>query len=182
MLFQELSKLKRQSIMTSIVLVAAGVLLMIWPEKYVVALINALGAALVVIATVMVLDFLSSNKAMIQFVYLTGALILGIAGIAVLLFDIDVLNVLSWLFGVILIIDGLNSTMNALIFARRSGRKGWGVLIPLSLLLIVCGVILVINPWWRTTGDLLKVIGLMILLSSIVSILRLIWIWPIKSE
>lgn len=182
MLFQELSKLKRSSIMTSIVLVAAGVLFMIWPEKYVGALIDAVGAILVVAATVMVLDFLGSNKTLIHFVYLTGALILGIAGTAVLLFDLDVLHVLSWLFGAILIVDGANSLMNTLIYARRAGRKGWWVLVPLSLLLVVCGVILVINLWWKTAGSLLNAIGLMLLLSSIVSILRLIWNWPIKSE
>lgn len=182
MLFQELSKLRLTSIMTSIVLVAAGILLMIWPDRYVVALINAIGAVLIVIATVMVMDFLSSNKSLIQFVLLSAALVIGIAGTAVLLFDIDVLNVLSWLFGVILIVDGVNSLLIAFVFARRSGRKGWGILVPLSLLLVACGVILVINPWWKETGILMKVIGLMILLSSLVSIMRTIWVWPIKSE
>jgi uncharacterized membrane protein HdeD (DUF308 family) len=182
MLFQELSKLKRNSIMTSVVLVAAGILFMIWPEKYVIALVNALGSIMVVSAMVMIMDFLGSEKSVMNFVYLSCALVLGIGGTAVLLFDVDVLNVLSWLFGIILIVDGFNSLLNAFIYARRSGRDGWWILIPLSLLLVICGIILVANPWWKSTWSILKAIGFMLLLSSVVSIVRLVWVWPIKSE
>ena len=167
--------------MRSIITLVAGVLLLIWPEFYINALINGVGAILVVIATVGVLNFLSSNKALIHFVYLTGFLVLGVVGIAVLLFELNAFYVLTVIFGTYLVLDGISSIMNALIFSRRSGLKGWWILIPLSLGLIACGVIIFLNIWWDTPGELLKVIGLMVLYSSAVSIMRLIWLWPIKN-
>ena len=59
----------------------------------------------------------------------------------------------------------------------------WGpVLLILSALLLLFGLIIIINPFWDTPGALLKIIGLMIIFTAIVSALRLIWIWPIRSE
>ena len=52
----------------------------------------------------------------------------------------------------------------------------------LSLLLIAAGVILFINPWWNTTDSLMKVIGCAIFFSSVVSAIRLFWMWPLKNE
>ena len=42
--------------------------------------------------------------------------------------------------------------------------------------------IVLINPWWSEPTKLFDVIGGMLLFSSVVSIVRLIYIWPIKAE
>ena len=81
-----------------------------------------------------------------------------------------------------LILSGIGNILNAFLYAKRSGRKGWWILVVLAAALIVCGVLIFINPWWKSFGYFFKVIGGMMLFSSVVSILRLIWIWPIKSE
>ena len=52
--------------------------------------------------------------------------------------------------------------------------------LKLGMLLIFFGVIKLINPWWKTPGELMTVTGWMIVASAAVSALRLIWIWPIK--
>ena len=67
-------------------------------------------------------------------------------------------------------------------YARRSQRKGWWVLTILSVLLMIAGVILFVNPWWNTTDSLMKVIGCTIFFSSIVSAIRLIWTWLLRKE
>ena len=54
--------------------------------------------------------------------------------------------------------------------------------IALSLLLIAGGLMILINPWWNETARLFDVIGVMLLFSSLVGIVRLIIIWPIKDE
>ena len=61
--------------------------------------------------------------------------------------------------------------------------KAWGVrLIALILGLIVCGLVVLINPWWSEPTKLFDVIGVMLLFSSVVSIVRLVLVWPIKGE
>ena len=182
MLFQELNRLKWNTVMSSIVLMTAGILMVICPGEYVTTMIEMLGAVLLILTVLGVLDFISSNKALIHYIYLTGWLIVGIAGCAVLVFEIDALYAISWIFGIFLILIGVGNIVSALSYARRAGRRGWWILIPLSLMQVAAGLIVLLNPWWDAPENLFKVVGVMILFSSLISILRLIWGWPLKAE
>ena len=181
MLFQELGKLKRSSIMTSIILMAVGILMIICPPRYIDTLVSALGYGMVTLAAVMVMDFLSSRKVLMNYIYLTGALLLALLGIAVLTLD-DIVRVLGIVFGLVLIGTGVISIVRAWMFARRAERKNWWVLALLSAVMVVSGLLLLINPWWKEINHLFDVIGCMLLYSAAVSIVRLIFLWPIKGE
>ena len=66
MLFQEMGKIKRSWIMTSIIFMAVGIIMLISPERYVNMLIAMLGYILIIFATVMALDFIVSKKVLIK--------------------------------------------------------------------------------------------------------------------
>ena len=182
MLFQELGKLKRSSIMTSIILAAVGVLMIICPRQYVNALVSTLGCGMLVFAAVMLLDFISGKKTLMNYVYFTGALILALLGVAIVVFETDVVKVIGLVFGLVLVGDGIVGIVNAWMYARRAGRKGWWVLIVLNVIMILCGLIVLVNPWWNEPTMLFDVIGGMLLCSSIVRIVRLFYLWPIRTE
>ena len=167
--------------MTSVILMAVGILMLICPERYVSLLVVAAGYGLLILATVMGLEFLSSKKVLINYVYLTGSLLIGILGAAVLFYRKDVLQVLGLIFGIFLVVEGLNELFNTWKYARRAQRSGWWVLILLSLLLIASGIVILTNPWWDTPGSLMKVIGAMMLFSSAVGIVHVVLIWPFKN-
>ena len=90
--------------------------------------------------------------------------------------------IIGIVFGLILISDGIITIINTSLYVRRAQRKGWWILILLSVLMIAGGLAILINPWWNETTELFFVIGVMLLFSSLVSIVRLIIIWPIKDE
>ena len=182
MIFQELSKIKRQMIMSSIVLMALGVLMIICPQRYMISMIGAIGSIMLVFAILGILEYLDSKRSVISYIKLTASMIIGIVGIAILLFEIHSLYAISVLFGVVLILTGVGNFLNAFIYAKRSGRQGWWIMIILSLMLVGCGVIIILHPYWNTMAGLYRAIGVMLLFSALVSILHLIWIWPIKSE
>lgn len=182
MLFEELGRLKRNSIMLAVILAAVGIVMVICPETYIGFLIGALGVVMLIAAVVLVLDFISSKKALLNFVMLTLALVLAIIGTMILIAEINTLYAIAWIFGILLIISGLHSLFHTLTFARRSGRKGWGVLVPLSLLTVIAGVVIIWNPWWSIPSDLMMIIGWTVVYAAVVSALRLIWIWPIKDK
>ena len=181
MLFQELSKIKRSSIMTSIILVAIGIVMIMCPARYVESLVSVLGYVMVVAAVVMMLNFISAKKSLINYIKLVGALIILLLGISVLVFT-NIVLIIGIVFGLVLLCDGIITIINTLRFVRRAQRKGWWVLILLSVLMILAGLVILVNPWWNEPTKLFDVIGVMLLFSSLVSIVRLIIIWPIKDE
>ena len=113
----------------------------------------------------------------------TGALILAIVGVCVLIFSSDnMIKVLAWLFGFLIILDGLRTLLHSFTFARRSHRKAWWVLTIISALMMVGGVMLFVNPWFAEIESLKRVIGGTVLFSALASGLRLIWTWPIRNK
>ena len=181
MLFQELGKMKRTWIMRSIILIAIGIIMIMCPVRYMGLLISALGYVLLVWATTIGLDFLSGKKVLINYIYLTGGVVVGLLGLFVLVERRDILPMMSLLFGLILIAEGLYSLFNAFIYARRAGRTAWWVLAILSVLTIIFGVLLLINLWWNSTVSLKIAIGEMMLFSSVVNIIRVILTWPFRN-
>lgn len=181
MLFESLDKLKRNSIMSAILLIALGAIIIICPEKWIPSLMLVFGYALVVISIVMMLNFFNGTKSLMEYLKFSGALILCIVGVCVLVFREDIVRVLAWLFGFLLILDGGRTMIHSFTYARRSRRKGWWVLTILSLLLIAIGILIFANPVWDTPDKLMKVIGYAVLFSAIVSGVRLIWTWPLRN-
>ena len=182
MLFESLDKLKRNSLLSAILLTALGAIVLICPEKNVPLLTLVFGYGLIVVALVMMLNFMSSKKSLMDYAKFIVAIVLCIVGICVLVFKDQLLRVLAWLFGFFLILDGARTMFHSFAYARRSKRKGWWVLTILSVLLIAAGIIIFVNPWWDTPAMLMKVIGCAILFSAIISGIRLIWTWPLRNS
>ena len=182
MLFQELNKLKRSSVITSVILMALGLAMVICPARYVDSLIAAMGYLMLIVAGVMVLDYLESKKALFNTIFLFLAIALGILGLSVLVFNEYVLKIIGGIFGVVLIFQGIEMFYNAVMYVRPSGRKAWWFLAFLALVLLAMGVLIFLNPFWDTPKVLLMVIGVALLFDALITMLRTIWTWPIKAE
>ena len=180
MLFQSLDKLKRQSILAAILMMALGVVMLICPESY-DTLVVTVGYGMIIFALVEMLEFIVSKKALIHYIIFTGALFIAILGVFILIYNQDLLKALGWLFGFVLVQDSLFTLLNALLFARRSNRKGWWMLIIFAIVLMALGVLIFLNPWWDSPTLLMRIIGGALLFSAFVSTLRLIWVWPFKN-
>ena len=181
MLFQALSKLKQKSVMTAIMMVALGLTLVIWPGEYVSTLMSIVSGVLIIASMIMIMNYIDSSKNLMSYLLLSAALAIGIVGMLVMVFNVNTINAIAWIFGLLLGIDGLHSLVHTLMYARRSGRRGWWLLIPVSLIILLFGLLVICHPWWNTPDTLIHAIGWMIVGSSVVSIVRLILTWPIKN-
>ena len=81
-----------------------------------------------------------------------------------------------------MMLDGIRTLCYSITYARRAQRSSWWILGVLAVALIVCAVILFVNPWWNTPEMLMKVIGCVLLFSAVVSIIRLIMTWSRNTE
>lgn len=182
MIYEKLSKFKRDAILAAAILMAIGVVLVLCPENYITPLLNVVGAVMLVAATVMVMEFVSGKKSAAGFIKLAVGLFLAVIGCVVMLFETNTIYALAWIFGIYLMFEGVRSIVSSVMFARRSGRRGWQVLIVLGAILILMGLFIVINPWWGDSFILVNIIGWTIMFSSVVNALRLIWVWPFKNR
>lgn len=182
MLFNSLSKLKRTMVMMIIFLLFVGLTMFVVPVSYIPVMGKALGFCFLVLAILKILDFISSKKAMINYIGLTLGLLAGLFGI--LLFSINglFLTLLNWLTGTLPILCGIVGLYHALTYARRSGRKGWWFLIILNCLLLLFGTILFVNPWADDPRAVLQVIGGTLFYSALVYVISLFWIWPFQQQ
>ena len=144
-------------------------------------LVVTVGYGMIIFALVEMLEFIVSKKALIHYIIFTGALFIAILGVFILIYNQDLLKALGWLFGFVLVQDSLFTLLNALLFARRSNRKGWWMLIIFAIVLMTLGILIFLNPWWDSPTLLMKIIGGALLFSAFVSTLRFIWVWPFNN-
>ena len=182
MLFEGLSKVKRTSLMSSIVLMAVGIFLVMWPGDQIALLMEIVGILMLVTAIIIFFNHLGSKKSPMDYVLFTVALVLGILGVAIISFKIETIYILSWILGIFITLDGIHGLVHTLVFARRSHKKSWGILLPLAILLVLIGLTIIIHPWWKTTEELKLVMGWMIVAASLIGFLRMRWVWPIQEE
>ena len=180
MLFEVLDKLKQQTVISTVLLMVLGLLMLIIPEQYDGTLVNVLAYVVILIGSVMVWDFVAKEKKLVDCILFIAALLLILLGIYILVSGDKILKVLSVLFGILLMIDGLHSALHAWMYARKAGKKWWGLLLFLSILLFLAGILILNNPWWHTTHSFVKVIGGVILFAAATGIIRLILVWPIR--
>lgn len=182
MLFNSLDRLKRTMVMSIIFLMFTGLTMFVVPVSFVPILGQGLGFALIVFAILSIVKFIDSNKALIHYIRLFIGLLLGLLGIMLFAIDGLFLSLLNWLVGTLPILLGAIGLYHALTYARRSGRKGWGIPVFLNCLLLLFGTILFWNPWKDDPQKILYVIGGTLFYSALVYIISLFWIWPFQQS
>ena len=180
MLFEVLDKLKQQTVISTIILMLLGLLMLIIPVEFDGTLVNVLGYLIIILGGVMIWDFIAREKKLVDYIVFTLALLLLLLGLFILVSGGNILKVLSVLFGILLMVDGLHSGVHAWMYARRAGKKWWWILIILSILLFVSGIVILNNPWWETAHSFVKVIGGVMLFAAAAGFVRLVLVWPIR--
>jgi len=182
MFSRELDKLKRSVITTSIVLLFAGLLLYLIPAEYIPIINIASGFTLLVICVVTMFIFLGSSKILIRYLQLCGGLTMGLAGIALWIFDDMFIRLLTLMIGMLPAVISIPSIFHAFAYLRRSGRKGWWLLVLCPLALMAFAVFVLWNPWLKDENAVMNAAGTVLISTAVVNALRLIWLRPAKRD
>ena len=168
----------KSSIATSIVLLIIGVLLFFRSEEAIIGLAYIIGTILCVLGIVAVVMFFKDSSENIKndlnIVYGIVSLILGIL---VIVNPNAIAKLIPFIVGIIILINSAIKITYS-IEAKDSGEEIWKSSLIMAIISLICGIIILFNPF-ETSVVVFKVIGAFIILYSI---LDLVYMFEVKKE
>lgn len=164
---KKINKYINLSIILSVLFMIVGVLLIIWPKASLDTFAYIIGTILIVYGIYSFIDSFTINPIFFFFQMVTSILSF-LLGICVFLNPSIFESIIPIVLGIFFIISGAFSSR--LSFVIKNMNSGFILSIISSILMIICGVILIINP----TGTIILIttfIGIMLIVYSISNII-----------
>ncbi len=149
--FQEL---KKYSIITIIVTAVLGVLLIAYPDKMIAYTSIIIGAGIILSGIAAILSYLFNKASKLPLV--TGVIAV-LAGIIICCSYKQIVSVMIFILGIILLIGGVLDLVNSIDVAIRRFRS-WIFTVILSVASIVLGILSIVNPF-QTQTKIVQLIG-----------------------
>ncbi len=157
--------LKWNMILLSVIYLALGLVLLMWPEAVKNAICYVIGGIVALAGIVQIVRFLAVRE---RLFFAPITLIFGIVCLALGLFLIvrsDIVwTVLPIVFGLFVIFDSILRIQNALEL-KRSAAASWWMFLLLALLSIALGVVMIYDPF-GSTDLLIMAIGVILLVEA----------------
>lgn len=142
-----LKKIKWNVIISSVIYVALGVILLLWPEKMARNICYVIGVIAVAVGIVNLIDYIRKDYSVDAYRYnLVYGLVSILFGVFVFVKVDTVVSIIPFLLGFAVTISGLLKLQNAVDLVRMK-YKGWGAVMIVSVLNIAFGVVLIMNPF-----------------------------------
>ena len=142
-----LKKIKWNVIISSVIYVALGVILLLWPEKMARNICYVIGVIAVAVGIVNLIDYIRKDYPVDAYRYnLVYGLVSILFGVFVFVKVDTVVSIIPFLLGFAVTISGLLKLQNAVDLVRMK-YKGWGAVMIVSVLNIAFGVVLIMNPF-----------------------------------
>ncbi len=142
-----LNERKFSSIISAVVCILLGVVLLIWPDLSALWICRILGIALLVVGICYIISFFIKRSKMstFQFDIILG-IVLALLGAWLLIRPDMFLNLLSFVFGAILVVHGVIDIQAAFQLFRAKAPKWW-ISLLLAVLTILLGILIIFNPF-----------------------------------
>ena len=140
-------KLKWNLILMSVLYLGLGIFLLMRPSTALNVVCYALGGVVLVCAAVQLVRYFAVERGIFQsqLTLISGIICLGLGAFLILRSDI-VVRILPIVFGLFVIFDSLGRIQNALDL-RRCEYPSWKGFLLLSVLSVVLGVVMILNPF-----------------------------------
>ena len=142
-----LEKLKWNVIISSVIYVALGVILLIWPEMTAKNICYVVGVISIAVGVVNLIDYIRKDYSVDAYRYnLVYGLVFILLGIVIFVKVETVISIIPFLLGFAVTVSGLLKFQNAVDLVRMK-YNGWGIVMIVSVLNIAFGVVLILNPF-----------------------------------
>ena len=138
--------MKTGTFLLSIAYVVLGVLLLVMPETSLLWICYAFGAVVLLTGAVCLVQYARIRGTGFAAPFmLVGGVITGALGVFTLLKPAVVASFLPVVFGLFIVVDGINRISSGISLAKQQGHR-WGVLLLLGVLSIALGLFLILRP------------------------------------
>ena len=179
MSYQELEKvfkkIARDLILISAVMIVTGLICVIFPEHSSMAICYVIGAALCVWGVLRTVVYFAADRGapFTSFSFVQGVALL-IAGVVVLLRPEFLRSFLIYLFGIMLIADGVLKLQYSMDLLRLRAH-GWWIVFILTIVSVTAGIIALLNPF-ATVTVLMVYSGICLIVDGLFDVYALFYI------
>lgn len=155
-------KYMKYAIIRAVLLGVLGILMLLFPEPLLKAIVYILAGYVILNGALAIWGYVrQKERGLYGYEFVTGCLLIAL-GIVMLLFSRQLISVLPVFMGVLMVLTGASYFVNAL--SDRAGRS-W-LLIALALVVLIGGIVVIANPFGTLT-TLMRVFGVLLLVSCV---------------
>lgn len=143
---KDLKALKRGKFLISVVFIALGVTMLIWPEDVMDIVSRACGALMAMGAAAMIVTyFIKKDRGLIDVGLLISAVVIGALGCQLVVSPEFLIALLPTIIGVLIVASGISDIGKSFIIRRENG-EGFLIALILSIVTVILGVLIVLKP------------------------------------
>ena len=163
------TKILKSSIWSSIALAILGVLLFLYSELTIVSISYLIGGVLIGIGVISLLKFISGNKEKKNEMDIVYGIITIVLGIIVITNPKAIASIIPFILGIIMVISSSTKILYSFDL-KKSNSNLWISTLIVAILTLVCGVLLIFNPF-AGAEFITKIIGGILLIYAILDII-----------
>ncbi len=164
--------------LSTIIMIAVGVVLVGWPSLFIDFACYIIGALLVATGVIFILIDLRHATRNV-FVIALG-LVIAALGIVIISNPQFVSSVIPLAVGLILLADGVGSIINAN-GLRRCAHSGWKTLLLLGFITMVFGILIIVHPY-GTAQLAFRIMGVALIYNGLSDMLMIFWVGGARKQ
>ncbi len=162
------SKFTKSSIVSSIILIAFAILLIVQSEATIITISYIIGGILIAIGVMAELKYLKNMKEMATSLDVIYGIACIILGILVIQNPEAIASIIPLIIGVIIIINSAIKLQYSLEL-RKQENELWFSTLLLSIIMTICGIVLIFNPF-EGAIVLTRIVGVCILIYAVLDL------------
>lgn len=171
---RENKKLRNEFFLTSLAMIAVGIMLVFFPETSGKMICYLSGCVLLAWGVIKLIMYFVGEVELFGSFRLVSSVALLMCGAAALINPEFFAGILPTIFGCVMVIDGVLKLQYSIDLAKIKSKWWWIVLI-LSLLLVSMGLLIVFNPWSWLVG-LMIFTGILLIVNGVIDIIVVLYI------
>ena len=164
-----MKKILKSTLITSLVLIALGIYMVLSPSTAISTIIKVIGIAIIVAGAVTVLLYAANKDDSRSFTTLATGIILVIAGIVFLVKPGSIEKIFQTVVGVLIIVNGILNLIASL-KAKKAGSSAWIIGLILSVITIALGIVILSQPLFLMS-QIVRIVGIVLIITGVSSLL-----------